>query len=104
MSDYVKHKIQVVATFIDIQDTTAEVEGVKQNYQKGKVDIMLTAFLETDYEGTMEDKPFYFFTRFFYDKFIYKRHSKEAEANLLAEFNLLYNELKAYLNIGRFLK
>lgn len=101
VSDYVIHKIRVVLQFEKLMDKDIKVDGKKDTYQEGLVRIILTPLIETDYEGTMEQKPFYFFMRVVYEKFIYSKDLRLQRDRVEKDADMLIGELRAYLNMHK---
>src|SRR3989338_2725986 len=71
VSDYAKNVIHVRIIFDHITEVEVEKEGKKVTLNKGKVHIVIDAYLETDYFHRWEGKPVFFVIRTIFDKFIY---------------------------------
>lgn len=98
-SDYTKNVIKIIAQFKDIQDVAIEEDGKRKAMHKGHAKISLEAYFETDYEGKMVNRPFYFFMRELVDRFVYRIYLGKAEAILLEDMEHLRILIKNYFNM-----
>lgn len=102
VSDYAKLIIRIQIIIKDLKEVLVEKEGQKKKMNKGDVKFIIDGFLETDYENRWEGKPEYIFIRTLFDKFVYRRHTQEFEAQLVEEVEELKATLKSFLNLYRF--
>ncbi|MBI4439279.1 hypothetical protein HY640_05070 [Candidatus Woesearchaeota archaeon] len=103
VSDYVRHQIRVLIRMINLKEVTVEIDGKKKRMHKGKVYIIIDGIMYTDFEGRWEQRPFYFFLRTVFDKFIYRTYTGQFEDLLVETCSQLYLNIKAYLNMHRHL-
>ncbi|MBN2421431.1 hypothetical protein JXB27_04095 [Candidatus Woesearchaeota archaeon] len=101
VSDYAQYDIDVRVLVNNM--TNADVTKNKQKLQlnKGKVTIIFNALLVTDVSERWESKPFFFFLRVLFDKFIHKRYIEQYDKGLMTDVQNLHTELKGYLNLSR---
>lgn len=102
VSDYVRHQLRVLIRMIKVKEVTIEIDGKRRKMHKGKVIIIIDGIMYTDFEGRWEQRPFYFFLRTIFDKFIYRSYTGQFEDLLVENCGQLYNTAKAYLNMHRY--
>jgi hypothetical protein len=102
VSDYYKLEIRIFAVFQNLKEVEVEIKGVKHKLLKGRADFTFDAILVTDYEDRWEGRPAYYFYRAIIDKFIYKSYTDRYEAELLKDAREIQEEIKAYLNMFRY--
>ncbi len=101
-SDYARTRLVVRAIMKGVKEVEVEKEGVKMKMQKGKVEIYIDAFIDTDIEGRWETRPLYFFIRTLVDKYIYKFYSDRYEKQVKKDVTNLHSHIKSFLNLYRF--
>jgi hypothetical protein len=102
ITDYAKIEFFIIVTITDMKEVTIEKEKIKMKLLKGSINVDIDTYLVTDYEGSWETKPFYFFVRTLFDKFVYKTYTEKFEAQAMKEAKELKHEMKSYLNMHRF--
>jgi len=102
VSDYYKLEIRIFAVFQNLKEVEVEIKGVKHRLLKGRADFTFDAILVTDYEDRWEGRPANYFYRAIIDKFIYKSYTDRYEAELLKDAREIQEEIKAYLNMFRY--
>jgi hypothetical protein len=102
VSDYYKLEVRIFAVFQNLKEVEVEIKGVKHKLLKGRADFTFDAILVTDYEDRWEGRPAYYFYRAIIDKFIYKSYTDRYEAELLKDAREIQEEIKAYLNMFRY--
>ena len=70
--------------------------------KKGDVEIIMSAFLETDYASHWEKNPVYFFMRTIYDKMLFRVHIEKFESVLKDDALHLKSIIKSYLKLYRY--
>ncbi|MBN2454748.1 hypothetical protein JXB11_04340 [Candidatus Woesearchaeota archaeon] len=101
ITDYARHVIRVDIRMFRVKDVVVEQEGKRHKMQSGKVNIVFDGYLDTDYEDRWEQKPFYFFLRTLFDKFVYRTYSAEFEDLLVENVTQLQQTIKSFLNLYR---
>ena len=102
VSDYYKLEIRIFVVFENLKEVEVELRGVKQKLLKGRADFTFDAILVTDYENRWEGRPSYYFYRAIVDKFIYKSYTDKYEQMLIKDAREVQEEIKAYLNMFRY--
>ena len=75
------------------------LQGKKKiKVEDGKIEIVIDAFLLTDYDSYWDTKPVFQFIRTMYDKFIYKVYTENFEQKLVHDTNTLTHSIKQLLN------
>ena len=103
-TDYVRKVLKVDMYAKNVKEVETEVDKVKVRLNQGKMKILFSCYLETDWEGRWEQKPAYYFIRTIFDKFIYRKHTKDFETEIISDLNELKGKMGAYLNLHRFKK
>ena len=101
LSDYAKSKINVRVMINDLVNTTVKREKNAVQMSKGKVTILISAFLTTDITEQLEAKPMMFFFRTIWDKYINHKYTEKYERMVMEDVQRLHTELKAYFNLIR---
>ena len=102
VSDYVRHQVRILIRMIKIKEITIEIDGKKRKMNKGKVYIIIDGLMYTDFEGRWEQRPFYFFLRTVFDKFIYRTYTNQFEDLLVETCSQLHLTIKSYLNLYKY--
>ncbi len=103
MSDYVKYEIDIRVMIKDMIQTEIKKDNKPIKINKGKITILFSAFLVTDLLERWESKPLFFFLRTIYDKFVNKKYMERYDAGLMKDVENIHTELKAYLNLSRYI-
>ena len=101
ITDYARHVIRMDIRVFNLKDVVVERDGQRVKMNQGKVDIIIDAYLDTDYEDRWEQKPFYFFMRTLFDKYIYRTYSTQFEELLVENVSQLHSTIKSFLNLYR---
>ncbi len=104
VSDYVKYDINVRVYIKDLVQANIKRDGKQFKINKGRVTILISAFLVTDYEHRMESKPMLFFMRTLFDKFVHKKYIDRFEKGMMNDVQQLHTELKSFLNLNRYVQ
>ena len=102
VNDYVRHQVKIIIRMIKIKELVVEVDGKRKKMNKGKVFIIIDGYMFTDFEGRWEQKPFYFFLRTLFDKFIYRSYTGQFEDLLVETCSQLHLTVKGYLNLHKY--
>ena len=98
-SDYANNVIKAAIYMFNVNDVIIEVDGKKKKMQKGRIEISMEGMMETDYEGKMQNRPFYLFMREVFDRFIYRSYTDHAENILVGDVEHLWLTLRSYFNM-----
>ncbi|HII29939.1 hypothetical protein COT48_03610 [Candidatus Woesearchaeota archaeon CG08_land_8_20_14_0_20_47_9] len=99
VSDYARLVIKMEIYMHDITDVDVEKDGRTLRLNNGKLSIVFFGFLETDYELRWEARPFYVFTRTFFDKLFYRAYTKEYTSLLASSIYELHTFIRTHLNM-----
>ncbi len=101
LSDYAKSVLALDIRITGLTDRVVTIDKEKRKYQQARVDLFVSARLETDYRGRWEGSGLQFLFRVISDKFI--RHGVIHELETLARTDCvaLQEELRALLNLHR---
>ena len=102
LSDYVKSRMRIDMVIKGLKDKEVTIDGHKQKYQQGNVQITFFAYLRTDYRNKWQDTGLLFLLRTISDKFIRRDTMHQAEDLIMSDCLALQEEIKAYLNMSRF--
>jgi hypothetical protein len=103
-TDYIRKCLKIEIFMDDVKEVETEVDKVKVKLNQGKVRILFSGILETDWEGRWEQRALYYFIRALFDKYIYRKHTKDFEAEIVSDINELREKMGAFLNLYRFRK
>lgn len=102
VSDYVQNRIVIKAIIKDIKEVDVEIDKKKHRLNRGEVNLIFDAYLETDYEQRWEQKPVLFFIRTLVDKYIYKIYTARFEDVLKKDVQSMHTSIKSFLNLYRY--
>lgn len=103
-TDYIRKVLKIEMQMHNIKEVETEVDKVKVKLNQGKIKILYSGYLETDWEGRWEQKPIYYLFRTLFDKYIYRKHTNDFEGEIISDLNELRDKMGAYLNLYRFRK
>lgn len=99
-TNYVLKVDLVVRNMISLQ---IEDKGNLKRFNKGDVSITLEGVKVADKTGKWETKPFYFFLRTVFHKFILKDEEARMDSIFKKDYSALKNEILNYLNMHKYL-
>ena len=102
VSDYSKHKMKIRLYIKGMKDVEVEKDGIKIKLNQGKLRIEFAAYLISDIEGKWQNSPTLMITRFFTERFIFKRQMKTQEVDLVQQTRHLKTLVKSFLNLHRY--
>lgn len=102
VTDYAKFVFKLKIQLSDIKDVVVEQDHRKVKLQDGKVNIRIDANLETDYEGKWENKPFLYFLRTVFEKYVFGSSLARFDSQIREDGSVLETNLKSFLNLGKF--
>jgi len=102
ITDYIKFELRIWIYITNVTSVTKEIDGVKKKLNHGDMDIIIDAFMYTDYENRWENRAMYFFIRTMFDKFIYKMETVKFESMIRDQAMELKAEISSFLNLYRF--
>jgi len=102
ISDYARHVFRIEIRMHHLKEVVVERDGQRVKMNQARVDIIFDGYLDTDYEDRWEQKPFYFFMRTLFDKFIYRTYSTQFEELLVENLYQLHTLVKSFLNLYQY--
>ncbi len=90
--------IIIDASFSDVKDKTFTVDGVRESFQNGKVEISLKGFNMSSTKFQWEGQPVIAFVRGIVDKFIYKINRGTASGICASDTMDLTRQLRSLLH------
>ncbi len=102
ISDYARHVMRIEIRAHRLKEVVVERDGRQVKMNQGKIDIIMDGYLDMDYEDRWEQKPFYFFMRTLFDKYIYRTYSTQFEELLVENVSQLHTIIKSFLNLYRY--
>ena len=102
INDYARHVIRMEIRAFHLKEVVVKIDNRKVKLNQAKLDIIIDGYLDTDYEDRFESKPFYFFIRTLFDKFIYGPYSAQFEGLLVENVTQLHTLIKSFLNLNRY--
>ena len=102
ITDYAKNEIRLRMFVDNMTDIEADKDGKKTKMNKGDIQMIFDAFLETDYENRWESKPVYYFLRTIIDKYMFRVYTGKFTGNLAADTKDLHQRIKSFLNLYKY--
>lgn len=102
ITDYARHVIRLNIKVLNMKDVVVDEDGKRMKLNKGTIRMVMDGYLDTDYEDRWESKPFYFFIRTLFDKFVYRTYSTQYEELLVENCLQLHSAMKAFLNLYQY--
>ncbi len=99
VSDYFRFVIEIKFQILGMTDVDVEIDGVKQNMNKGQFEFHVQGILEKDYEGRWENNAFFKFLRTLYDRYLIPSRLEKYEGKLIGEVDEVVAQVKAFLNL-----
>jgi hypothetical protein len=100
-SDFAKTVIAIDVKFLHVKDKVIEVEGIKKKMNTGDISFSVTGLIETDYLNKWETKPFYYFLKSIFEKFVFGSQEDYYETYTNKMCDLFLEEFKSLLNMNR---
>lgn len=102
VTDFAKNLFQIKLTCSDITEVVIEQEGKRKKIDQGKVQIVFTAWLETDYEQRWETKPIFYILRTAFEKYVYTPFLSGYRDAIRTDTTTLQDQFKSYLNLYKY--
>lgn len=101
ITNYMKYRFWTIILIEDMEDVVIEKDGKKVTMQHGEVIIKITGLIAYDWTRQWEAKPWLYFLREIFDKYIFRQKSAWFERVYLQEYDQYMDVIKAYLNLYR---
>jgi hypothetical protein len=98
-----KLEVQVWLNINDMVDVQKEIDGVKVNLKRGKVNVVIDCFVISNMRGMWEARAEYTFIRTLFDKVLFKSQSKDYDGMVKKDGTNLKDEISSLLNLNKFL-
>ncbi len=102
VTDYAKNLLWIRIIGTGLKEKEVEKDNKKVMLVEGKIQIVLDAFLETDWEGRWEAKPLFYVLRTVWEKYVYKPFLSGFQENIKKDATDLKNQMKAFLNLYKY--
>lgn len=102
VSDYIKLIVKIRVQFSNVKDVVVERDDKKVKVQEGKVSMLMTGIIETDYEHKWETKPVWYTLRVLLDKYVLSPFMSAYEREVKNDCESLKNNVKGFLNLSKF--
>lgn len=102
MSEYVQNVVDIKLIMSDLKEVEVKKDKSKIKLNKGKVQLILDGYLETDWQGTWEKKPVYYVIRTLASKYIFGPVTGKYKAELGDTVSQFCNEISSFLNLYRY--
>ena len=103
-TEYVRKKLKIEIAMRDVKEIETVIDKNKVRLNQGKIRILYSGVLHTDYEGRWEQKPIYHFLKILMDKYVYKGYTKDFEGEIVSDVDELKAKVGSFLNLYRFKK
>lgn len=87
-----------------LKPVTVDVKGKALNVYKGRVSIKMRLWLMTDTEKQWEKTPLHYFFRTLTDRMFFRIYVSKYKERGIKDYNSIKGEIKAFLNMHRFLQ
>ena len=101
---YFKNIQRIRMRFTNVKNVMVEKQGVKLKLQQGQIMMIFDVYLESDYEGRWEARPFLYFLRTVFDKYVFRQYAKKYERWAINDFHQLHGRIQQFLNTYRYEK
>ncbi|MBT4351031.1 hypothetical protein HOD20_00750 [archaeon] len=96
-------ELQIFIKIKDMVDTIREIDDRKVKFDRGKITIIIDAFLVTNLRGKWESRAEYYLIRTIFDKYLFKPDPSKYLGKVKSHAVDLKNELHGFLNLYKFL-
>ena len=103
-TEYYSLMIKIRMNITNLRDVEVLKNKTRTRLNHGSISMIFDAWAISDYMYRWEQKPFYYFLRVLVDKFVYKFHSGKFHGELVDDTHYIYDNIKAHLNLHRYLE
>ncbi|HOI18602.1 MAG TPA: hypothetical protein PLX15_01950 [Candidatus Woesearchaeota archaeon] len=104
ITDYSKYILEIQIRVQNLVSVEITDKGKNKIFNKGDVEVTLQGDKISDYENYWESKPFYFFMRTVFRKFILKDEESKQDSKFKDDFDSIAREIKDHLNMHKFIR
>jgi len=98
VTEWARPIVRMQALFTDVKETKIKKGKKTRKLNQGNALIRFDGILETDIQGKWGQKPWFYFIRAVFDKFIWKFHTHKFEDKLAADVDDLFDTLKEFFD------
>jgi len=102
LSNYIQNRVHIKLILSDLKEVEVKKEKAKVKLNKGKVQLIIDGYMETDWEGMWETKPIYYVIRTVINKWVVSPITGQFKGELKRDISHFKNEVSAFLNLYRF--
>lgn len=102
ITDYAKIEFNIRIKVIGMTDVIVKRNNMEMKLNKGKLALTLTSYLVTDYENAWQSKPYFYFIRAVFDKWVYSSQTSKWEGQVSGDTNHLIHALRRFLNTYKY--
>ena len=103
-TDYIRKALKIDIRIREVKEVETTIDKLKVKMCQGKLKILFSGILHTDWEGRWEQRPIYYMIKTMFDKYLYRAHQEDFEKEIIADVTDLKKKVGAYLNLYRFKK
>ncbi|MFC1722984.1 hypothetical protein ACFL0V_02495 [Nanoarchaeota archaeon] len=103
-TDYIRKYLKFELVMREVKEVETVVDKMKVKMNQGKIRLLFSGYLETDWEGRWEQKPIYHFMRTLFDKYVYRSHTNDFEREILSDVQDIMSQVGSFLNLYRYRK
>lgn len=96
-------EIQITINLKDIVDIKKKIDNINLILNKGKVGIVIDAFVLESKRGDWSTRPQQIFIKTIFDKFLIPGGGKDYSGMVVSDASELKNEINAFLNLYKFI-
>ncbi|HLC65436.1 MAG TPA: hypothetical protein VJI46_04930 [Candidatus Nanoarchaeia archaeon] len=96
--EWQRQVIRLRALMSDVQEIIIEKGEGKKRLNQGKVLLIFDTFLESELGGRWQNKPWFYFSRAVFDRFVWKIWTNKYEDLAIKETNELHAAIKSHFN------
>ena len=98
-TEFARYMIKLRITLDKITETVENINDNKKKYQKGEILIYFDSWILTDYHNRWNMKPWLYFTKALFNKFIYKLPLESGfKGEIASDTAYIYAQIKKLLN------
>ena len=98
-TDYVRKAMKLDIRMRDVREVETKIDKVKVKMCQGKIQILFSGMIHTDWEGRWENRPIYYLMKTMFEKYVYKSHQDAFEAEVVSDVKELKKNIGAYSKI-----
>ena len=101
-TEYLNSVVRIRWKMFDLREVEVKQHGRVVKLNKGRIQMIFTGFISTDYENKWEEGPLYYLVRVVYDKYVHREYREQHHQLLKDIISMLYDQIQAYLNLYKY--